>query len=439
VNLYVRIYFIFLLIATQVLVALPAPAPKGITIFVHGTFGLKKNMSLNTVFQLWRDKIDNTPYKCKVEAGRTDTYFYMLQPMQERGLKKIMLESPRTCYRGPEIFASTFDDIARSQPYYEPTQYYTFGWSGLLSAKQRLLEAGDLYAQLKQERLQFKMAYGYDPKITLIGYSHGGNLCLNLAHIRKLNYAADDFCIDHLILFGTPIQETTDYLIYEPIFKNITHIYSAGDRIQRLDLFSSCNFISHKKFKPQYNNPLPTKLTQIKILISEQCKKTDSGTYQRRRISKAPGHIELWFFGWTPSMYRKSFSFYPLPFAVFIPYLLSAVQQYMPDQRKINFQIKPDHTQAYLATDMHEKLTIPFLPLNFVEQLQNKALAHHPDYFFIQDRPYYHQLSATPKENQLCSFAELVKEVYPQVKRKYYNGKTANCFSTCDGVAKSNA
>lgn len=409
--------------------------PGWLTIFVHGTFGLRHNINFSTLSKLWHDDIDNTSYKAKVETGRTDPYFYFLQPIQERGLKEILLDSPTIC-RGPEIFAQAYDTIAREDACYEPTKYYTFGWSGLLSAKKRLLEAHDLYEQLKYEREIYKQKHGVYPKIKLIGYSHGGNVCLNLANARKA-HAADNFIIDTLILLGTPVQDATCHLIYEPIFKKIYHIYSSGDCLQRLDLFSPCNFFSHKKFKGDEERPLPAKLTQIRIAISEQSRKTDQKT--RRRISKAPGHIELWFFGWTPSLYRKSFPFYPLPFAVFIPYVISLVNQYMPNQAIINFQIKPDLNCIFMKSPIHDKMAIPFLPCKKLEALQNKALAMHPHYFFTQDRAICREFDPTPEATGPSSFAELVKEVYPQIQKKNHNGKTASYFLTCAGAAKSNA
>lgn len=404
------------------------------TIFVHGTFGLRHNVSLNTIGQLWRDQIDNTPYKAKVETARQDSYFYLLQPIQERGLKKICLDG--SAYRGPEIFACAYDAIARENLTSEQAHYFTFGWSGLLSAKQRLLESHDLYCQLKQEREKFKTKTGYYPKIRLIGYSHGGNLCLNLGNVRK-EHPEDSFLIDNLILLGTPVQDTTRHLIHEPIFDKIYHLYSVGDMLQRIDIFSPRNLFSHKKFKGNDECPLPRKLTQIRIYISEKSQKTECQT--RRRRSKAPGHIELWFFGWTPALYRKSFPFYPLPFAVFIPYILAIVNKHMPAEQTISLQIKPDCNALYLKSKVHEKITIPFMPCKQLQDLRNKALSMHPHYFFTQDRVISRAFDPKQAATDPCSFAELVKEVYPQVQKKNYNEKTVNYFLRCGAAAKNNA
>ncbi|KKK67686.1 hypothetical protein LCGC14_2951580, partial [marine sediment metagenome] len=41
----------------------------------------------------------------------------------------------------------------------------------------------------------------------------------------------------------------------------------------------------------------------------------------------SPGHMELWFFGWTPGHYRDNFILNPLPILVFVPLIVHHLQQ----------------------------------------------------------------------------------------------------------------
>ena len=40
----------------------------------------------------------------------------------------------------------------------------------------------------------------------------------------------------------------------------------------------------------------------------------------------SPGHIELWFWGWTLHHYRKTFPLWPFPVATFIPFIVNSIK-----------------------------------------------------------------------------------------------------------------
>ena len=84
-----------------------------------------------------------------------------------------------------------------------------------------------------------------EPKVRVIGYSHGGNVCLYTAKVAQ-KAQENGLSIDELILIGMPVQSETDHLINDPMFKKIFHIYSRGDRIQKLDFFSFNRFFLEK-------------------------------------------------------------------------------------------------------------------------------------------------------------------------------------------------
>ena len=92
-------------------------------------------------------------------------------------------------------------------------------------------------------------AQGIDVNVRIIGYSHGGNVLLNMALARQRNPFLSPLTVHELVLLGMPVQQETDYLINDPLFEKIIHIYSRGDRIQKLDFFSCHRFFSRRLFK----------------------------------------------------------------------------------------------------------------------------------------------------------------------------------------------
>ena len=81
------------------------------------------------------------------------------------------------------------------------------------------------------------------------------------------------FKLNKHIILGTPIQSDADYLITDSLFKKVYNIYSRGDRFQKLDMFSSGQFFSERKFIPHCELPeLPQKLTQVEIKVTRKPK-----------------------------------------------------------------------------------------------------------------------------------------------------------------------
>lgn len=399
------------------------------TIFVHGTFCWRNNLTVHNFYKLLKDKIEDTEYSHKIEAMRNDSYYYNLQPIQEQGLKRI--DNLQNSHIGPFLFSALFNYIQTTTDNTVKNLCYTYGWSGLLSAKRRLKDSENFYIALKNEIETFYKNYNYYPKIRLIGYSHGGTVCLNLAQIRKDIYTKDNFCLDELILLATPVQELSYNLINEQIFKKIYHIYSPSDRIQRLDIFSPSNFISHKKFRKN-KGILPEKLTQIKVYISQSIRNNS-----RTKICRSPGHMELWFFGWAPNFYRKCFPFYPMPFAIFIPFIIDNLKKHSPHSKKVRILIRPDKAIMEIKTE-EQIQEVQFFDKQELQKLCNKALEFHPHKFYINPNLPCSS-NSIPLIDQHSLFAELLNPVFPQIKQKDHNGKTVDCFSKYDEDLKNNA
>ena len=82
---------------------------------------------------------------------------------------------------------------------------YFFGWSGKLSSHARKLAARLLYKDLIILIQQHKQQYDTTPRIRMITHSHGGNVALYLAKIKK--EFITQITIEQLILLACPVQQ----------------------------------------------------------------------------------------------------------------------------------------------------------------------------------------------------------------------------------------
>jgi len=354
-----------------------------ITVFVHGIMSIRPHLNFSNFINFMRDDIENTVYSKTVELMRQDNFFHLNQAMQEFGLEKIDL-SHLSKKNATSTTAFIYDEIAKLSGAPEANNhYYTFGWSGLLSPTVRYKEAEKLFTNLIKE-LDIFWKQGIYPKIRLIGYSHGGNVCLNLAAVRQDKYPLSALTIDELVLLGCPVQTETDYLIADQIFKKIYHFYSRADRIQRIDFFSFNRFFSRRHFQNRQHFKVPKNLAQIrlKVMRNKKTKENRKSKQQERALNfnnpsvvsgnspvlrdMSPGHMELWFFGWTPGHYRNNFSLHPLPVLVFVPLLIHHLQQAessLVNPYPITIDVRPAQEVLFIKQQRRNKFVqrFPFL------------------------------------------------------------------------------
>jgi hypothetical protein len=114
----------------------------------------------------------------------------------------------------------------------------------------------------------------------------------------------------------------------------------------------------------------------------------------RRTHNQSPGHTELWFFGWAESGYRKNLHMYPLPGAVFIPYLMSVAQK----EQSCNFQVDlwPEKEEAIVRTGCTAS-KVPFLCKQEYTKLIEKAFSFDPSRPAYKETFVKHQLSVDIK------------------------------------------
>ena len=374
-----------------------------ITIFVHGIMSIKPHLTMENFWRFMRDDIENTVYSKTVYFMRTDKHFHINQAMQGFGLKKIDITDIKPG-NGTNAIARIYDEVDRLND--RPTRnnhYYTFGWSGLLGPTIRYKEAEKLFVGIERE-LEKYHTQGIYPKVRLIGYSHGANVCLNIAAIRQDMFPLSSLTIDQLILLGAPVLTETDFLVNDQIFKKIYHVYSDADRIQRIDFFSFNRIFSRRYFKNRFKFKVPTKLMQLRLKLIRNRKTTKYDPNKRNQYARnfdnpgiisgnssllrnvSPGHIELWFFGWSPKNYRKNFVLNPLPAFIVLPYVLHHIEQVedsLVNPHQVTVDIRPEHEHMIIKQKKGNNFTkvIPFISLKDLKRLNDIAYQAKPDQY----------------------------------------------------------
>ncbi|MDR3550977.1 MAG: hypothetical protein P4L31_06195 [Candidatus Babeliales bacterium] len=168
------------------------------------------------------------------------------------------------------------DAIIESDPTgYPLDHFYVFGWSGKLNALEREQAAQRLYDQLINTRTAYEQTHGIRPHIRIITHSHGGNIALQLARLKK---PQDNLEIHKLVLLACPVQKKTMHYLEDPMFGKVYSLYSSLDMLQILapqffyrierkngnkkDSELKIPFFSDRRFGPS------PKLAQIKIKLN---------------------------------------------------------------------------------------------------------------------------------------------------------------------------
>ncbi len=307
---------------------------KNVTIFVHGIISITPHLSVSNFFRFLNDRIENTIYFEATKLMRDDEFFFQNQAMLGRGLHKI--DSCHNRHIGASLLSRLMDSIKTNTTH---TDYYTFGWSGLMSSSERLKASEQLQKAIIGLQLQYKKE-NITPKISVIGYSHGATVTLNLGLIAQNKKLKP---LHKVILLGMPIPVECYECLAQIPAKDVYHIYSRADRIQAHDIFSSGNLFNPQCIKKKKKITIPNNLHQIELRItrarkgSKKISKKVTGNFSNRRIllgnSKclrcaSPGHFEFWFFGWPSSNYTRLSGLYPLPIVTFVPYIIEQIKKY---------------------------------------------------------------------------------------------------------------
>lgn len=396
------------------------PQTTWLTIFVHGMMSIKPHLSCHNLVKFLSDDVQNCLYTKSVDIMRKNDFFFKNQAMQSLGLKKIDLSdtSPGNASSAMGMLFNYLYSVAGGTKFIN--HYYTFGWSGLLSATARYEDAKIFFNALTKEVAEFHRA-GIYPKIRIIGYSHGGNVTLNLAAIRRATCPKVPFRIDETIFVGIPIQKETDFLINDPLFERIYNLYSHADRVQPLDLFSSKSFFSKRVFTPRCDFSLPSKLFQIELRVTrcssltkdnphKECLANNLSNYgiatgrSRFLRSTSPGHTELWFFGWTPRNYRQNFVLYPLPAISVIPFITNYFDHHPSAGKTSSFicDVRPDFGTIIIKDKQY-----PGRPIACIDFLD------HDQFSFISNA----LLERAPKSYLHSEYQQQITDSFEQAKK----------------------
>jgi hypothetical protein len=208
-------------------------------IFIHGSYGINFYTLLKIVFyNIFNSnklkKLFNEIAQFRFNKKLSD---HESVCSNKRGLDKITANKS-SHYSFEYVFTvlhNKFKNLLKTNE----IDYYAFNWNGCMSNKLRALESHNLYAEIEK----LKQA---DPtrKIIIIGFSHGGNIALDMKKIaKKKNYP---FIIDLLILLATPIGKVSEINAKSTFFTKIINIYSQKDFYQTSDI--SFNFPRTKRF-----------------------------------------------------------------------------------------------------------------------------------------------------------------------------------------------
>lgn len=351
-----------------------------ITIFVHGSIGIEKHLNYENCKNLFKDAILYSDYHIATERRRFEPTLYENQAIQAKGLVKIDNSSISS---GANIFSQLFDKVSKFSEPNRKNSYYTFGWTGLLSASMRYRESYIFYTELKNELKRLQAIHHDKPKIRIIGYSHGGNIALNLSKIRRESFPTDTWHIDELILLGAPLQRVNAFEAYQHnFFKKIYNIYSRADFVQCIDLFSPYDFFSSRTFS-QINNfnqychiyDIELRMNQLHNELLQNSRFAQNIQFQNLK-KRSPGHAELWFFNWNTNHYRSDFCLNPLPIGLFIPSIIDIFERYCTNETKAVILLTPQFGKATISNGYHKGLQIPFLSSRIVEDCKQLATKH---------------------------------------------------------------
>lgn len=296
-----------------------------ITVFTHGT--IHPHVNLQDFNLVLEDRIDHSHYYYVNEWHRQDPIYFKTQAMQGEGLQPIELDplsKPKS--NGATALANIYEYFSLKNHPNRQSYYYTFGWSGLLSATKRLEAAAEFHQSLKELLAKFR-AQGLTPKLRLVGFSHGGTITLDLGLFEPDDATQIEVPVTELVLLGTPVQKETECLVDHPMFQRVFHFYSRGDFPQTSDYISTDHWFCHWRFiahdfclfrGPGEHFKLPEKLTQIELNID-----------LHGQIMQ-PKHTELWTFAWMQKSYRQKFPLNPVPVAAVMPAVISLIERHVP-------------------------------------------------------------------------------------------------------------
>jgi DNA polymerase sigma len=121
------------------------------------------------------------------------------------------------------------------------------------------------------------------------------------------------------------------------MFQKIYSLYSTDDMVQVIDIISTQDDISKRRYK---NTNIKSKLVQIELEIG----------------NKKPYHNELWLFGDESNiLYRKHLAINPLPVFVFAPVIINEIENKHPGVNDLLAHIDKDKSRQCFTVKLKDK------------------------------------------------------------------------------------
>jgi hypothetical protein len=169
----------------------------------------------------------------------------------------------------------------QNNKFYKNTRYYKYNWDGFLSENNRNKAAKILVKEITLIKEKFP-----NSKIYIIGYSHGGNVALNMIKYLPKN---NNLIIDELVLLATPIGKKSELLAKKKrndkyFFKKIFCLYSIHDTTQIKDFMF--NFPFCQRFLKE----------RTKNVFQINCKYGFYNQKDNNILLHYPDHQDFWLF-----------------------------------------------------------------------------------------------------------------------------------------------
>lgn len=302
------------------------------TVFVHGTI-----LPLPS-FTTLQDVLNS---KSRFQDSFMDRYcqsmrahsFVCYQPIQDFGLHPI--EEQTSLFTTPWTLAQSYEEKYHEvYGYGSSIKSYTFGWRAYLSSAHRSQASDFLYWALIKEVKRLKRSHKR-VVVHLLGHSHGGNVCLNLAYNER--FYKKKLSIERLALFGTPIQHETEHLVNDSLFKRVYNITSQGDFVQRMDYFSTEGGYCKAHFDLEKADS--RKVSQLSVTVNDW----------------HPNHAELWFWG-HPSVikYRGKFPLFPMPVSLLTPQIMALADEQVERCAQAELKIRVKNNPQMKELGLHK-------------------------------------------------------------------------------------
>lgn len=317
-----------------------------LTVFIHGS--LHVPLVFLSPLCIFGDSFDGSWYERTIHSLRHHSITQQGGVVLSYGLHEVTELAEQESFVGPARSSGAchtirgFNRSCQKIPHVKH-RFFTFGWSGILSEKERKAAAQDLYESLYELR-NMKLLAGKRVRIELYAFSHGGQVALYVPYIRKLR-GDPNFIIDLLVLSAVPLYYHSAKNLLMGMFTTTINCYSPGDFAQTIDRFSSPS-IPHQTLAETIPIPENSSLRFIDLAIQigkhhpvPHCAFFDINQFEMpsRRVRRSPNYHTR-----HQGVHQFLNHLHPLPLVVLYPYFFEPLFSYLQTAGK-----------AYNAIELH--------------------------------------------------------------------------------------